>query len=235
MSAELRVNGREVLSVGPGGGQFDLTAARRKALSFGNNHIEVSAVKAPGERCNVSTAPGKQTGVVFNVYGELAADHGVNQPKAPNEYWRAKAGRTTMKFDGVAQVKNVGPGGLARVPLYISIEYPTGYLHLLDESGRHPIQELTPSPASGAAERRGPPPTRRRSSATPPTSAPAPSLRSTFQFGIADVAELENRIPIYVNWRTYGNTPPGSVAKTTATVVEWACTAKATDPLCPEP
>jgi hypothetical protein len=229
-SVEMLVNGRQVLKVRGNGGGFDLTSDRAKVFRFGQNHLEVVAVKkasALDRRCNPPSptrrrVAGTVTGVAFTVSGELAGDVTL-PPQKTEEYYVRRGGEDpslgsqTAEFD--FEVRNNGPGGIARVPLEVRIDVPTtGEPHgtiLVISDPQPPVLGCKATPAAGTDLH--------------PEEGYAPDGPRTVQCTIANLRagaparqhmrlifnphnESGSRTPVYVNWSAYVQEPDGADA-----------------------
>jgi hypothetical protein len=194
------------------GDSFERTAARQKVFRFGTNHIELEVVKKPnvdGKPCNVSDKPNQYTGVSFTIFGELGTDLSL-PPQEKEKFVRLPEGSLgggNVQLD--FEVRNNGPGGLARVPLFISLDAPvTGEpqgTYLKVSSPQPPIEDCKATPPVGYSE-------------THPRTIQCtivnfrPGASATQHVEIAFFAQPGGgRTPLYVRWSAFGaNEPPGS-------------------------
>lgn len=140
-SLELRVNGIPVLKSKGSTEQFDPKVSDHRYLRFGNNNLELIAVKRPsdrGVRCNVSKATG--FGVAFFVNGEFGSDTGLLEPAA-GDARRDVAGQIRVLETINFEVRNNGPGGAAGMGLVVQLGIPhvTGqdFVLVQPETGGH--------------------------------------------------------------------------------------------------
>ena len=209
-SVKVLVNGLRVLKVGPGGGGLDLTRDRPRVFRFGNNRLEVVAVKkasASGRPCNRSQEPGRITGVAFSVSGYLAGD--VSLPaQTPEEYRRLDEGVFGVRIPLDFEVRNNGPGGLSRVPLNVVVEVPvTGEphgTHLEVSEPQTPVQSCAATPPVGYAPD-GP----REVHCTIANLRTGATARQSMRFSFL-LPSGEERVPVSIRWSTDADEPPGA-------------------------
>ena len=213
-SGRILVNGVEVLEVDGGGGSLE-QAVRSKFL-FGNNTVKVIVVKRPNHsnrRCNTAgTAPHRRTGVRWRIFGELATDVGL-PPQPAEEYFRLPEDalfsvNLPLDFD----VKNKGPGGIARMPLHISFDVPvTGEPHgtiVRVPQPANPVQDCTITPPGNA---QGYSTEQKRTVVCQIANLrPGDSVRQRVNFAFTPVAG-SGKTPVYLRWSAFYDEPAGSV------------------------
>ena len=212
--ARMVVNGREVLDVGPGGGGFDRTDKKLSFFRFGRNRIEVIAEKRPNprpRRCNDPIKKHNFTGVAFNVYGELAGDVSL-PPQQAVEYRRLPEDAlfsTRLQLD--FSLRNNGPGGLARVPLYINLKAPVtgeprGTIVKL-ASPESPVHSCTVTPPGN--EQGYDPATERTVVCMIANLRSGETARQHVDFTLTPVAG-SGRTPVYLRWSAFVDEPKGA-------------------------
>lgn len=236
--ARLIVNGREVLDVGPAGGQFDRTDTRQKVFRFGNNHIEVIAEKRPNtrpRRCNNPLRKDDFTGVSFNTYGELAGDVAL-PPQQQEEYFRLPEGSlfaVNLPLD--FSLKNNGPGGLARVPLHMSFDAPsTGEPHgtvVRVSSPQPPVHEcevFPPGNAQGYSSEQ-----RRVVTCGVANLRAGASATQRVNFAFTPLPG-DSKTPVYLRWSAFVDEPKGANGTDNERYKTiWICKSHDPDPKCP--